>query len=215
MRSVRACGRGPGSEPDLPMGPAFPSGRCFRICGWRCRRPAQLCTSWLRQRPSVERSLRTECAANGVQSVRSVESARARSAAYRNAGRAAPRRRGAVASDAISDDCAATRGRQAPSTSAVNASVGSQSSQDYFPSVLQGRSLARWVAPYVTWAGRACIHPRRQRLAAGRWRRSWLSCAPCTRAKRCPAMCTRRSVAADGARSPCTGPAGWFAGAGE
>ena len=27
----------------------------------------RLCTSWLRQRPSVERSLRTECAANGVQ----------------------------------------------------------------------------------------------------------------------------------------------------
>jgi hypothetical protein len=153
-----------GSEPDSAMGPAFPSGRYFRICGWRCR--------WLAQVVHGGRSLKGRCGPNAqLTGCRATECRAGTSlvGGLSRCRRAAPRRQGAVAPGAISDDCAAARGRSRRRRRAVR-SVRSQSSQDCFPWPPRGRTLVGRVAPGLTWTGRACIHPRRQRSAVGRWR---------------------------------------------
>lgn len=107
------------------IGPAFPFGRVSGFADRGVDGRRSLCTSWLRQRQSVERSLRTECAANRVQFA---AGCRAGTSSVGGLSAMPGERHLAVAA----------RGRQVPWTSGVGASVRSQSSQDYFPSPPKG-----------------------------------------------------------------------------
>ena len=128
-----------GSRTGFGIGPAFPPGRVSGSADGGVDGRRSLGTSWLRQRQSAERSLRTECAANRVQFAAGCRAGTSAVGGFsampgeRHLAGKAPSLSGAV-----SDDCVAATGRQVSSTSGVYASVGSQSSQDYFPSGPRG-----------------------------------------------------------------------------